>query len=67
MTTPLTELDVINADMAITKAKLKLAEEQNNDSMILTWANILLEQQRKKNFTMAAQSKKAIFSLFSHL
>jgi hypothetical protein len=55
--TPMTELDQIRRKIAETEAKLKLAEEQNNDPMISTWANLLLEQQRNENFLLATQSK----------
>jgi hypothetical protein len=58
MTTPLmTPLDEIRGEIAATKAKLKLAEEENNTPMISIWAALLTKQQDKENILLAARSK----------
>jgi hypothetical protein len=57
MTKPMTELDVIKADIAITKADLAEAKSQLDIERRNRLEAILLEQQRERNILLAAQSK----------
>jgi hypothetical protein len=58
MTTPMTSLDQITADIATTKGDLAKAKEQGDTPMISIWATLLAEQQKERNLLLCAQSKR---------